>query len=208
MSDCGSSDISSQVEASVRQSRVMPVLFAVLTFLVLVPGLILADMERTFVSVACGLVAWWVVQFAAIGYLRTSPRHPGVGIPVLTGILTVAACWLISLTSPGLAGAIIVAGTWLACGTASEFARGSRWRRDVVADTAAGDAARLLAVNGGYDGTPIAHFAILGLLVGGWVFLADRLWWTLPFALVAHIGVGLFFASRGTLARRGADMVG
>ena len=178
--------------ASNRQAARRAALFITIATLVLIAGFVLVgDLVRGLAVAGLTLAGWGAVQLIGIAYLRTSPKHPAVGLSVVAGISTVLAVLAVTGLTAGPRDAVIVAGAWLACGAAAEYVRGQQWRRALTDTGTSGNIVRTLAVYTGYDGTPLLSFLLGGLLVGVWAGLIDTLPWVAPFAALVHVAVAL-----------------
>lgn len=189
MGTCDYSDARAEFSASSRQSRDRAILFASIAGIVLLVGAFLIGDVVTFAAAAgTALLAWAGVQLVGIGYLRTRPKNPAVGLSIVAGTATVLAVLLIT---PGGTAAVTIAGAWLACGAATEALRGSQWRRALTAEGTSGEVVRTLAVHTGYDGTPLVSFLSGGVLVGVWAAVLGALPWLTPFAILVHVAAAL-----------------
>lgn len=178
--------------ASIRQAQRHAVLFFTIAAIVLISGtLLVGDVGRSGAIAGLTIVAWTAVQAIGIAYLRTSPKHPAIGLAVVGGAATVFAILGLTAFTNGWTEAVVVAGTWLACGASTEFVRGLQWRRAITRPGTSGDIVRTLAVHAGYDGTPLLSFLAGAVLVGLWALLLDVLAWVAPFAVLVHIATGL-----------------
>ncbi|MEZ7898724.1 MAG: hypothetical protein QMB98_07920 [Flaviflexus sp.] len=181
-----------EYQATIRQSRSRALLLTAIAILTLAIGYILtSSLGHGLLLAALSAAGWIVVQIAGIAYLRTSPKHPAVGLSITAGIATGLVVLLITHQSVGYQDAIIVAGSWFLCGAVTEIARGRRWAKTMVEQGTTGQIVRTLATFTGYDGTPVVSFLAGGILVGLSAWLLDLLPWATPFAMLVHAAVGL-----------------